>query len=193
MMLHIRHMPHGKSGHPRVCASETHCIKQKFGIMQGGVLLQGKKISTLQVGFATNATVYDSTPTQSDISSEVTGTGNSTSSSSISCSEECAIYNLTCAIKKKCYSRIALFFGYIGIALVVGEPPFAAPPNLYCIYTYYIYTYILHLSSFLYKGQKDYIYKTKGQNTCGVKDVMVVAVVFPTNCTCAAFRGVNRH
>jgi len=47
-------------------------------------LLQGKKISTLQVGFATNATVYDSTPTQSDISSKVTGTGNSTSSSSTS-------------------------------------------------------------------------------------------------------------
>jgi len=92
--------------------------------------LQGKKISTLQVGFTTNATVYDSIPTQSDISSKVTGTGNSTSSSSTSCSEECAIYNLKCAVEKKCWSRIALFFGYIGIALVVGEAPFAASPNL---------------------------------------------------------------
>lgn len=91
--------------------------------MQGGVLLQGKKISTLQVGFTTNATVYDTAPTQSDISSKVTGTGNSTSSSSTSCSEECAIYNLKCAVEKKCWSRIVLFFGYIGIALVVGEAP----------------------------------------------------------------------
>ncbi len=149
-------MPHGKSGHPRVCASETHCIKQKFGIMQGGVLLQGKKISTLQVGFATNATVYDSTPTQSDISSEVTGTGNSTSSSSISCSEECAIYNLTCAIKKKCYSRIALFFGYIGIALVVGEPPFAAPT--YIVYKLTIYTHIYYICPLSYIKDKRTIY-----------------------------------
>ena len=82
-------------------------------------MLQGKEIGTLNVAFATNATVYDTAPTQSDISSEVTGAGNSTSSST-SCSEECAIYNLTCAIKDKCYSRIALFFGYIGIAMVVG-------------------------------------------------------------------------
>jgi len=101
--------------------------------MQGGNLLQGKNISTLQVGFATNATVYDTAPTQSDISSKVTGTGNPTSSSSSSCSEECAIYNLTCAVEKKCYSRIALFFGYIGIALVVGEPPFAASPKFFPI------------------------------------------------------------
>lgn len=85
------------------------------------LLLQGKKIDTLDVGFTTNATVYDTAPTQSDISSEVTGTGNSTNATSTSCSSECALYNLTCAIKDKCYSRIGLFFGYIGIAMVVGE------------------------------------------------------------------------
>jgi hypothetical protein len=101
--------------------------------MQGGNLLQGKEISTLQVGFATNATVYDTAPTQSDISSKVTGTGNSTSSSSSSCSEECTIYNLTCAVEKKCYSRIALFFGYIGIALVVGKPLLQHLPTFFQI------------------------------------------------------------
>lgn len=85
------------------------------------LLLQGKKIDTLDVGFTNNATVYDTAPTQSDISNEVTGTGNSTNATSTSCSSECALYNLTCAIKDKCYSRIGLFFGYIGIAMVVGE------------------------------------------------------------------------
>jgi len=92
-------------------------------------MLQGKKIATLNVGFATNATVYDTAPTQSDISSKVTGTGNSTSSSSTSCSAECAIYNLTCAIKHKCWSRIGLFFGYIGIAIVVGESSSLCMPS----------------------------------------------------------------
>ena len=85
------------------------------------LFVQGKMIATLNVGFATNATVFDTAPTQSDISSKVTGAGNSTSSSSTTCKEECAIYQLSCAFKHRCWSRIFLFFGYICIGLVVGK------------------------------------------------------------------------
>lgn len=80
-------------------------------------VLQGKQIATLQVSFATNATLYDTAPTQSDISGKVTGAGNSTSSS---CADKCAIYNLTCAAKNRCWSRIVLFFTYLGMAAGIG-------------------------------------------------------------------------
>ena len=85
-------------------------------------MFQGKKIDTLNVPFDTNATVYDTAPTQSDISDKVTGVGNATNSTSTTCAQKCAIYSLICAAKHKCWGRIGLFFAYIGIAILAGMP-----------------------------------------------------------------------
>ena len=85
-------------------------------------MLQGSKIDTLNVPFDTNATIYDTAPTQSDISDKVTGVGNATDSTSTTCAQECALYSLLCAAEHKCWARIGLFFAYIGIAILAGMP-----------------------------------------------------------------------
>ena len=111
------HLRQGEKA-PYIVAAGTSFRSCMISICGHVLWLQGKKIATLKVSFATNATIYDTAPTQSDISDKVTGAGNSNSTS---CADKCAIYNLTCAGKNRCWSRIVLFFTYLGIAAAIGE------------------------------------------------------------------------
>lgn len=88
------------------------------------VLLQGAVVDSLQVNFTLNATVYDAAPTQSDISGEVTGVGNSTTTTK-SCETTCPnIFNVTCLVKHLCWNRLGKL-AIIVLGIMAGGAPSA--------------------------------------------------------------------
>ena len=84
--------------------------------------LQGVIVSSLLVNFTLNATVYDKTPTQSDISSKVTGVG-TPATATATCTTTCPnIFNVTCLIKHLCWNRLGKL-AIIVLAILAGGAP----------------------------------------------------------------------